>query len=203
MSRRGGKNKFSPQFERDYTFYLVNKNHFTFPGSYIKKDYGIQFNEDKEKIDKDGNVVPFNIPFSKKGKSAKVCFFSLDSTGKSKSCSEPELLVEILTCKAAVNLQIKIWAQSRAEYTISLSEIKEYMDFYKAPDWVLKAIENQKLKIIKEWIAEKKYESDYYKRILADHMVEFLAEEMPKENPVPDVILDENKINNIQEIHND
>ncbi|HEY5268569.1 MAG TPA: hypothetical protein VII94_05630 [Candidatus Saccharimonadales bacterium] len=196
MSRRGGKNKFSPQFERDYTFYLSNKYNFTFPGSYIKRDYGIQFDGDKEII------IPFSIPFSNKGKSAKVCFFSLDSTGKSKPCSEPELLVEILTCKAAVNLQIKIWSQSRAECTISLSEIREYMDFYQAPDWVLKAIENQKLKIIKEWVAEKKYESNYYKRILADHMVEFLKE-TSKEILRPDVILDENKTYNIQEINND
>ncbi len=202
MSRRGGKNKFSPQFERDYAFYLSNKNTFTFPGSYIKRDYGIQFDRDKEEIDEDGNIIPFAIPYSSKGKSAKVCFFSLDSTGKSKPCFEPELLVQILTCKAAVNLQIKIWSQSRAEYTVSLSEIKEYMDFYQAPDWVLKAIENQKLKIIKEWVAEKKYESDYYKRIFADHMIEF-SEETSKENPSPDVILDENKTDNIQDINND
>lgn len=74
--------------------------------------------------------------------------------------------------------------------------MREYMDFYQAPDWVLKAIENQKLKIIKEWVAEKKYESDYYKRIFTDHMAEFL-EETSKENPSPDVILDENKTYNI------
>src|SRR5689334_1468340 len=122
MSRRGGRKSFSPQFERDYTFYLSNKDHFTFAGSDIKKDYGIQFPGEPEPIEKDEDgiekPIPFPISYSSTGKSAKVCFFQLDSTGKCKSCSEPQLLMEILRCKASINLQIKTWAQSRAEYTL-------------------------------------------------------------------------------------
>lgn len=176
MPRRGSKRSFSPAFERDYTFYLSNKDTFTFAGSDLKKDYGIQFPGEPEPFDEEGKPLPFTVPYSATGKSAKVCFYQLDSEGKCKPCSEPELLVEILRCKASVNLNIKIWAQSRAEYTLSKVELLEYIEFYKAPEWVLKAIENQKLKILKEWAAEKKYESDYYKRIFELHLGEILQE---------------------------
>lgn len=179
MSRRGRKG-FSPQFERDYTFYLSNKDAFTFAGSDLKVAYGIQFPGEPEPIEKDDGgkdtTVPFAIPYSATGKSAKVCFYQLDSEGKCKPCSEPHLLVQILTCKAAINLQIKMWSQSRAEYTLSKIELLEYLDCYKAPEWVFKAIENQKLKILKEWASEKIYKSDYYKRIFELHMGEFLEE---------------------------
>lgn len=180
MSRRGGKKAFSPQFERDYAFYVSNKDTFTFAGSDIKRDYGIQFPGELEPIEKDENgienPVPFPIPYSPTGKNAKTCFFQLDSTGKCKPCSEPELLMEILRCKAAINLQIKTWAQSRAEWTLSKSELLEYLESYQAPEWVFKAIENQKLKILKEWAAEKKYEHDHYKRSFELHLGEFLEE---------------------------
>jgi len=179
MSRRG-KKSFSPQFERDYTFYLSNKDNFTFAGSDLKLQYRIQFPGEPEPIGKDEGGkdinVPFSIPYSATGKTAKVCFYSLDSEGKCKPCAEPQLLVEILTCKAAINLQIKIWSQSRAEYTLSKIELQEYLDHYQAPEWVFKAIENQKLKILKEWSAEKLYKSDYYKRAYELHMGEFLEE---------------------------
>jgi len=179
MSRRGRKG-FSPQFERDYTFYLSNKDNFTFAGTSLKREYGIQFPGEPEPIGKDDDgkdiTVPFPIPYSPNGKSAKVCFYQLDSEGRCKPCAEPHLLVEILTCKTAINLQIKIWSQSRAEYTLSKSELQEYLDYYKAPEWVFKAIENQKLKILKEWAAEKLYKSDYYKRTFELHMGEFLEE---------------------------
>jgi hypothetical protein len=179
MSRRGKKG-FSPQFERDYTFYLSNKDTFTFAGSDLKIGYGIQFPGEPEPIEKDDDgkdiTVPFAIPYSATGKSAKVCFYQLDSEGRCKPCAEPQLLVEILTCKAAVNLQIKTWAQSRAEYTLPKFELLEYLDYYKAPEWVFTAIENQKLKILKEWAVQKLYKSDYYKRAFEFHMGEFLAE---------------------------
>lgn len=175
MSRRGRKG-FSPQFERDYTFYLSNKDTFTFAGTDVKRDYGIQFPGEPEPLDEEGQPLPFAIQHSPTGKSAKVCFYKLDSEGKCKPCSEPELLFQILRCKSSINLQIKIWAQSRAEYTLSKEELQEYMEFYQAPEWVFKAIENQKLKILKEWAAEKKYGSDYYKRIFELHLGEILEE---------------------------
>jgi len=192
MSRRGRKG-FSPQFERDYTFYLSNKDNFTFAGSDLKIQYGIQFPGEPEPIEKDDDgkdiVVPFPIPYSPTGKSAKVCFYQLDSEGRCKPCAEPHLLTEILTCKAAINLQIKIWSQSRAEYTLSKIELLEYLEYYKAPEWVLKAIENQKLKILREWATEKKYEADFYKKAFELHYGEIL-EEMHVDKQGSGVILD-------------
>jgi len=192
MSRRGRKG-FSPQFERDYTFYLSNKDTFTFAGSDLKIQYGIQFPGEPELIGKDDDgkdiTVPFPIPYSSTGKSAKVCFYQLDSEGRCKPCVEPQLLAEILTCKAAINLQIKMWAQGRAEYTLAKFELLEYLESYQAPEWVFKAIENQKLKILKEWVAEKKYQPDYYKRIFALHYGEIL-QEMRVDKQGSGVILD-------------
>ena len=196
MPRRGSKRSFSPNFERDYTFYLSHKDTFTFAGTDVKKDYGIQYPGEPEpmEVDDDGVLkpLPFTVPYSPTGKSAKVCFYQLDSEGACKPCAEPELLVEILRCKASVNLNIKIWAQSRAEYTLSKEELQEYMEHYQAPDWVFKAIENQKLKILREWAAEKKYEQGFYKKAFELHMGEFLQEI----NQGPGVILDPNNSTN-------
>ena len=179
MSRRGRKG-FSPQFERDYTFYLANKDTFTFAGTDVKRDFNIQFPGESEpmEVDDDGTLkpLPFTVPYSPTGKTAKVCFHQLDSVGKCKPCSEPELLVQLLTCKSSVNLNIKIWAQSRAEYTLSKEELKECLEFYNAPEWVFKAIENQKQKILKEWAAEKKYEQGFYRQAFELHMGEILEE---------------------------
>ena len=50
------------------------------------------------------------------------------------------------------------------------------MEYYKAPDWVFKAIENQKSNILKEWSAKKLYKSDYYKQIFTNHMGEAIEE---------------------------
>lgn len=201
MSRRGRKG-FSPQFERDYAFYLSNKDNFTFAGTNIKKDYGIQYPGEPEPIEKneDGidEIKPFSIPYSPTGKSAKVCFFQLDSEGKCKPCSEPQLLVEILRCKASINLNIKTWSQSRAEFTLSKFELLEYMEFYKAPDWVFKAVENQKTKILKEWAAEKKHKIDHYLIAFKLHLGEILEEKSVDEQS-SGVILDPNKIDNSQE----
>ena len=180
MTRRGSKRSFSPEFERDYTFYLTHKDVFTFAGSDLKKDKGVQFPGEPEpmQVDDDGVLkpLPFTVPYSPTGKSAKVCFHQLDSTGKCKPCSEPELLVQLLTCKASINLNIKLWAQSRAEFTLSKEELLDCLTFYQAPEWVFKAIENQKMKILKEWIAEKKYEQGFYKQAFELHMGEFLQE---------------------------
>lgn len=177
MSRR----KFSPQFERDYKFYLSNKHIFTIPGSFIKNDFGIQYPGEPELIqkDEDGNdvVIPFSIPYSASGKDAKRCFYLLDTNGEKHPCSEPQLLVEILTCKAAVNLQIKLWAQGRADCTLFKFELEEWLADFKAPEWVLKAIENQKIKIIQQQFVEKKWkEHPFYLDALSIYFFECLKE---------------------------
>lgn len=180
MSRRQ-KNKFRPEFERDYQFYFDNKNNFSFSGIDIKDKYLIQFPGELEKIIQDDDCkdikIPFDIPYAATGVSAKECFYKIDSEGKRLPCSQPALLLEILNCKAAINLQIKIWAESRADYTLSIIEMQEYLEFYKAPDWVLKAVENSKNKILKDLYKEKLYlKSNYHFLTCALHMSEVLEE---------------------------
>lgn len=181
MTKRNVKKFFNPNFERDYSFYLNNRTVFTFAGTDTKKDYGIQFPGEPEptELDDEGKEkkIPFAFPYDKDGLPAKHCFYYLDSEGKKNPCAEPELLNELLTCKASINLQIKMWAEGRAEYSLSLAELKEYMEHYKAPDWVLRAVENQKVKILKQWGAEKKHkEHEIYKRAFELHMGEALEE---------------------------
>lgn len=124
------KIKYHPSFNRDWEFYYNQRHQFIFAGCNINLQY--------------------NFESSEKGKTAKECFYYLDSQGKKFPCSEYQLLIEILTCKAAVNLQIKIWAESRAEGTLPLFEIQEYMEYFQCPDWVSKSIENQRIKIIRQ-----------------------------------------------------
>lgn len=122
--------KYSKLFERDFTFYYENRSFFTFAGVNITKKY--------------------NITASANGKTAKECFYRLDSEGKSHPCSEPELFVELLTCKAGVNFQIKEWALGRADCTTCYDEMIEYLSTLVAcPPWVLAAIEKQKFKYMK------------------------------------------------------
>lgn len=151
--------KFKPNFEKDYTFYFNNRYVFTFAGS----DVGITY----------------NVVYSDKGKSAKECFHKLDSEGKLLPCREKELLLELLNCKAAVNLQIKLWAQSRAEYTLPLIELQEYLEFYQCPDWVLKAVEAQKTKIIKEMVKNGEHKRhSFYSSALESNLLETIVGEL-------------------------
>lgn len=177
MVKRNVK-KFNPNFERDYAFYFNNRTVFTFAGTDIKKDYRIQFPGEPDEF-MDGEA--WGIPYFQNGLNAKLCFYYLDSEGKRLPCSEPELLNQLLTCKASINLQIKMWAEGRAEYSLSLSELKEYMDEYKCPEWVLKAIENQKTKLLKQYAAEKKYKNSFYMRSFELHMGEMLKDMSPDE----------------------
>lgn len=163
--------KFSAEFERDYNFYLENKDQFNFSGSDAKKTYGIQL---------PGETGTFAIPYSEQGKSAKICFHKLDGAGKKVPCSEPNLLIEILTCKASLNLNIKTWAQSRAEYTLSKEELSGMMIEMKAPEWVFKAVENQKDKIIKDWVRTQKYKEHpfYADAIYRNGMDDYIENEV-------------------------
>ncbi len=161
------RRKFKPNFEKDYNFYLNQRHAFTFAGS----DLSIQY----------------PIKFSEKGKTAKECFHKLDSEGKLLPCSEPQLLLELLTCKAAINLQIKLWAQSRAEYTLSLFELKEYMEHYQCPEWVLKAVENQKGRILDELVDSGKYKQHkFYSEAIALNLGEAFQNERLREEAAGD-----------------
>ena len=131
--------KYNKNFERDYDFYLSCKDIFTFAGEDLKNK--IQFPNDQNS--------EYEFPYHEKGNTAKKCFYLFDSNGKKSSCSEPELLLQLFNCKVAVNLQIKIWSEAIANGDELFSEISSYLEELSAPDWVIKAVKNQSLKILK------------------------------------------------------
>lgn len=113
--------KYSKNFERDYDFYLNNKDIFNFCGAPTK----YQAMPDEE------------------GYTAKECLLSIDSRGKNISCCEPELLNQLLLCKASINFHIKMWADGVGRGVLLKQDLMEIQQDYNCPDWVINAIENQ------------------------------------------------------------
>ena len=95
--------KYSNNFERDYEFYLKNKDIFIFYGNGFPK---------------------FKAKASPSGISAKEAFYWIESNGQNKPTREPDLLNELLACKASVNFNIKMWAEGLAERTLTLEELE-------------------------------------------------------------------------------
>lgn len=138
--------KYSAKFEESYAFYLRGIEKFDFCGT----------NQSEIKF----QAIP---NFS--GRSAKECFFKIEAEGKNLPCKEPELLNQLLLCKASLNFYIKQWAEGRADGTLPLVEFCgdgqtiEWIDgepiYYNSiveqfdlPLWVIKAVELQKCNII-------------------------------------------------------
>ena len=123
--------KYSDKFERDYKLYLDNIGEFTFCGTLNPKHQAV---------------------FQENGKTAKQVFYEIDSQGKNSPTCEPELLDKLLLCKAGLNFQIKQWAEGRADGTLPWFDVyvseNSLQKEYNFPDWVLKAVELQKIKIM-------------------------------------------------------
>ena len=150
--------KIGNKAKEDFNFYLKNRKVFVFSGT-------LNSNYDAIK----GNAT------------AIKAFYSIDTFGKNIGTKHPNILKAVLQTKAAVNFQIKQWAQGRADGTLPLSEFsKKYLfenatspivefereailsvktlawvnkepvyfndiqEQYNLPDWVVKAVENQK-----------------------------------------------------------
>lgn len=144
--------KYSTGFERDYNFYLNNLDNFNFCGTLNPKHIAIS----------GGNLT------------AKDCLYYIESEGKNKPCKEPELLNKLLLTKASINFQIKQWAEGINDGTLFLYELsqrywqslgapemntevlewvnkepvysKDIETLYGMPEWVVKAVDNQRKK---------------------------------------------------------
>jgi hypothetical protein len=114
--------RYSANFEKDFNFYMANKEKFIFCGE---------------------QVAPF--PFAANGPSAKEAFYKFDSTGKILACAEPELATALLRCKKAINFQLKQWVEG---YDDCLIAIHEYLTEFlgEAPPWIERAFRNQRAK---------------------------------------------------------
>ena len=116
--------KYSKGFERDFLFYMENKEIFTFFGNY-----------------------PPKVSYDPSGVDAKRAFYIHESTGKYVPTSEQALLQELLVCKKSINFHIKMWAEGYAEWVLLESDIEEINRGFKCPPWVQKGIENQGMRI--------------------------------------------------------
>ena len=127
--------KYNKNFIRDYEFYLKNINVFTFSGG-ITKDF----------------------VYSESGYSAKDCFYIFDSQGKKSPCKEIDLLYSLLNCKAAVNLQIKVWAEAIGSGDDLFADLLFDILEFDPPDWVLQALINKAKKIINNKLNKTKFD---------------------------------------------
>ena len=121
------KKKYSKNFERDWEFYTKNSDKFNFPGKNI-------------------SLPKYDI----NGKNAKDCFYIIDTHGKYEPTAEPELLLKILTTKAAINLHIKLWAEGRLDGTFLKGDVDDLTNKYAFPEWIITAVNRQWVKLWKE-----------------------------------------------------
>lgn len=115
--------KYSPNFERDWEFYIKNLHLFSFWG---------------------GDTI-FEPPYSTDGLSAKEYFYKLDSLGlekvKHKGCKEPQVVSNILRFKKALNFNIKQWCEGYEDCGMG---VEEYLTIFNdPPEWVIKSFRNQ------------------------------------------------------------
>ena len=92
--------KYSKKFNRDYQFYLDNKDLFFFSGVKVTVETDLDT-----------------------GVSGKESFHSFDTQGKVKPTREPELLRSIIVCKKSISLHIKMWVEG-------FDEMMEGVDYY-------------------------------------------------------------------------
>lgn len=137
--------KYSKSNERDFLFYLKGRHVFHFSGT----------------------ANPAYLPiYDKNGADGKKAFFSIDNNGKNILTKHPNLLTSLLLTKASVNFHIKMWAEGRTDGTLPLIEFSQRIaqqkyphlniemdgtdmeNFLNLPEWVIKAVENQKSKLV-------------------------------------------------------
>ncbi len=126
--------KYNDNFERDFKWYLSVRHHFNFDGVdvYIKR--------------KDGIAYPV-IVYDKQGADGKYAFYKWDSNGEIIKTKHPNLLHTLLKTKGSVNLNIKMYAETRASGILpKILFHEEICKPFKVPDWFIESVEKQKMK---------------------------------------------------------
>ena len=122
--------KYSPEFERDFKWYLSMRHKFNFDGS---NSYHNKLGYDIIVCDKNGDT-------------GKESFYKWDSNGKIFPTKHPNILHSLLKTKGSVNLHIKMYAEDRANGLYPLIEFRAFCIKYKCPIWFKEAVERQKFK---------------------------------------------------------
>ena len=122
--------KYNQQFIRDVSFYLKNRNMFSFDG------VGEYYNKKGENI----------IIYDKNGVDGIFSFYQFDSCGKILPTKHPNILKSLLKTKGSINLHIKMFSEDRAKCNMNLIELRAFCIKYKTPHWFKIAVEKQKIK---------------------------------------------------------
>lgn len=112
----------------EYIWMLSVRNNFTFTGG-------------KLRFQEKGN----SILHSSVGVSGFAAYHRNESEGKTPPTKHPNILRTLFTVKASLNFQIKEWAQDRASGLLPQVEFKKIIEELRLPEWVVKAVENQKV----------------------------------------------------------
>ena len=115
--------KYSKNFNRDFNWYLKQRNFFDFDGS-----------------------LPLDIIYDKSGIDGKKAFLIYDSQGKLLPTKHPTLLAKMIKTKGGVNLHVKMFAEDRASGLFPGFEFRALCIKLKAPYWFREAVEHQKVK---------------------------------------------------------
>ena len=113
------KQKYSPNFDRDYDFYFTNIGKFDFIGSDIS------------------NMRP-----EEGTNTLKKVFHVFDSQGKTLPCEDPDMFLELIKFKKGLNFWIKYWAEGFSDI---LEPIEDYLSILDGdvPEWVETSFINQ------------------------------------------------------------
>jgi len=124
------QSKYSPEFERDFKWYLKMRAMFNFDGS---NSYHNKKGQD---------IIVYDI----NGVTGKEAFYKWDSNGKILPTKHPNILHTLLKTKGSVNLHIKMYAEDRAKGLFPLIEFRAFCIKYRCPTWFKEAVERQKFK---------------------------------------------------------
>ena len=114
--------------ETDFKWYLSMRHKFNFDG--------------QTEYYKGGEYI---VQYDKEGVSGKAAFFNWDSKGEITPTKHPNILRTLLKVKGSVNLHIKMYAEDRASCNMNKIEFRALCIHFKAPDWLRKAVEHQKM----------------------------------------------------------
>lgn len=93
-----------------------------------------------------GSTDTYRYPYHEDAPNAVDSFFITESLGRNKlsETSDPDRLEKLLRAKAGVNMQIKMYAEGRADGTLPLIDFIDICVQIRAPRWFIEAVENQK-----------------------------------------------------------
>lgn len=109
---------YSENFNRDFYWYLKNRNEFTFDGR-LQRD----------------------IQYSRNGIDGKKAFFLFDSKGKLVPTKHPNILRTLLKVKGSINLHIKMWKEDRYNGCLPKILFYELINEFDLLPWMINIID--------------------------------------------------------------